>query len=193
MSVIDEKNNLRKIVKKFKQELSSEDKRVKSSDIFREVEQLDEFIKADTILVYWSMADEVITHDFINKWWQEKTMLLPTIDGENLIIKEYLGENYMIPDEYFGILEPKGDAFLEMDKIDLIIVPGVAFDMHNNRMGRGRGYYDKLLRLTSAIKIGVCFNFQHFESIPVDEHDIPMNSVISEIYCKQNKLSKREL
>jgi 5-formyltetrahydrofolate cyclo-ligase len=84
----------------------------------------------------------------------------------------------MKPGEQFGILEPSGSEFNDRASIDLIIVPGIAFDQNNYRMGRGRGYYDKLLETTKAVRMGVCFNFQYLENIPVEMHDLPMDLVI---------------
>ncbi len=69
--------------------------------------------------------------------------------------------------------------FEEVDKIDLIIVPGIAFDKSLNRLGRGKAYYDKLLKDSKAIKIGVCFDFQLLESVPVDKYDVKMDLIIT--------------
>ena len=79
----------------------------------------------------------------------------------------------------FGIEEPTGPEINNLSNIDLVIVPGMAFDMKGNRLGRGKGYYDKLLRKMRCYKIGVCYNFQLLENIPVEEHDFPMDMVIS--------------
>ena len=68
----------------------------------------------------------------------------------------------------FGIKEPTGETFLEYDKIDLVIVPGVAFDRTLNRMGRGKGFYDRLLPKIKAPKVAVCFDFQLMEKIPAN-------------------------
>ena len=65
------------------------------------------------------------------------------------------------------------------DKIDLVIVPGIAFDKQNNRMGRGKAFYDGILNKLSGVKVGVCFRFQIVENVPTDEHDIKMNYVIT--------------
>ncbi len=124
------------------------------------------------------MSDEVATHSFIEQWWQVKNILLPAIDGDNLKIKQFTGMQSMKKGDNFGILEPTGDEFTKLNTIDLIIVPGVAFDKNNNRMGRGRGYYDKLLKSTKAHKIGVCFDFQFFNNVPIEKHDLPMDIVI---------------
>ncbi|WP_278287518.1 5-formyltetrahydrofolate cyclo-ligase [Ruminiclostridium josui] len=68
------------------------------------------------------------------------------------------------------------------DSIDVVIVPGCAFDLHKNRMGYGAGYYDRFLNLISdsCLKVGVAFDFQIMDEIPWDEHDIPMDIIITE-------------
>ena len=76
-------------------------------------------------------------------------------------------------------MEPVGELYTDYDAIDLIVVPGVAFDRHGNRLGRGRGYYDKILKETHvARKVGICFGFQFVEEVPVDELDVRMDLVI---------------
>ena len=63
----------------------------------------------------------------------------------------------------------------------MIVVPGVAFDRQGNRMGRGRGFYDRLLKTTpNAIKVGVAYDFQLLDKIPIEEFDVPMDYVMSE-------------
>ena len=80
----------------------------------------------------------------------------------------------------YGIMEPEGPAFTAYDDIDLIIIPGVAFDVKHNRLGRGKGYYDRFLPLIpDTYKIGVCFPFQMTTSIPAEEHDIRMDEIIT--------------
>ena len=60
-------------------------------------------------------------------------------------------------------------------------VPGVAFDRKRNRMGRGRGFYDRLLKSTpNAVKVGLAYDFQVLDAIPVEPHDVPMDCVVSE-------------
>ncbi len=87
----------------------------------------------------------------------------------------------MTAGEQFGIEEPTGAEFTDLDKVDLIIVPGVAFDRQRNRMGRGRGFYDRLLKSTpNAYKVGVGFNFQLVDNVPVEPFDVPMDNVIIE-------------
>ena len=78
----------------------------------------------------------------------------------------------------FNILEPQNEVY-EGD-YDLIIVPGVAFDKDGNRIGRGKGYYDRFLSKHLDIKrIGICFDFQLIERVPTEDNDIKMHEIIS--------------
>ena len=76
-------------------------------------------------------------------------------------------------------MEPTGEVFDNYTDIDLAVIPGVAFDKDGNRMGRGKGYYDRLLpKLGNTYKIGICLPFQLVEKIPTDEHDVRMDEVL---------------
>ena len=167
-------------MRQAKKAISFEEKVLRSAPIMAKLEGLDVFRNAKTVLLYWSMADEVHTHPTVRRYCDKKTILLPCVDGDNLLLRQYTGPECMHAGEQFGIDEPTGPVFTALDDIDIIVVPGVAFDSKGNRMGRGRGFYDRLLATVHAYKIGVAFNFQLFDSIPLDPHDIPMDLVISE-------------
>ena len=110
--------------------------------------------------------------------------MLPCVDGDELRLRRYTGPECMTAGEQFGIGEPTGPEFSDTDSIDIIIVPGVAFDRQGNRLGRGRGFYDRLLKTTpNAIKIGVAFDFQVVDQVPTEPLDVPMNLIISETPC----------
>ena len=81
--------------------------------------------------------------------------------------------------EQFGILEPVGEIYESYEKIELMIIPGVAFDDKLHRMGRGRGFYDRLLSVAQSTKIGICYDFQMVENVPVEEFDVVMNNVVT--------------
>ena len=102
------------------------------------------------------------------------------MNGNNLDLRVFRGIEDLIAGESFGILKPAGELFTAYEAIGLILVPGVAFDVDNNRMGRGKAYYDKLLASLDAFKLGVCFDFQLLQSVPTDEHDIKMDFIVSE-------------
>lgn len=176
-----DKKELRKQIRAAKKAVPFCEKCSRSIPIMQQVEKLPQFRDAQTILLYWSMEDEVQTHDFVNRWYQQKTLLLPCVDGDDLRLRQYTGPECLKEGEQFGIGEPTGPEFTDLNSVQMIIVPGVAFDRHNNRMGRGRGFYDRLLKSTpNAYKVGVAFNFQMVELVPTEEFDVPMNAVITE-------------
>lgn len=176
-----DKKQLRKHIRELKNEVSLAEKIDRSRCIMQQLEQLPQFVEAPIVLTYWSMDDEVFTHEFVERWHREKTILLPCVDGDDLRLRQYTGPESLREGPQFGIPEPVGVEFTALDNISLIIVPGVAFDRQNNRMGRGRGFYDRLLKSTTkAYKVGVAFRFQLFDKIPVEPFDVPMNQVVSE-------------
>lgn len=180
-----EKQELRKQIRAAKKAVPFCDKLRRSQPIMAQVEELERFQEARTVLLYWSMEDEVQTQDFVRRWYKEKCILLPCVDGDDLRLRQYTGPECMRSGEQFGIGEPTGEEFTQYDTIDLIIVPGVAFDKKGNRMGRGRGFYDRLLKTTrNAYKIGVAFDFQIKDSIPTESFDVPMDKVIAESCLK---------
>ena len=169
-------------MRELKRAVPPEEKLRRSEGIMRQIEALPEFQKARVVLLYWSMADEVQTHDFVERWYKEKVLLLPCVDGDDLLLRQYTGPECMVAGEQFGIGEPTGSPeWTDLDAIDVIIVPGVAFDRAGNRMGRGRGFYDRLLKTTpKAMKIGVAFDFQMIDDVPVEPFDVKMDRIITE-------------
>ncbi|MEE4198997.1 MAG: 5-formyltetrahydrofolate cyclo-ligase [Bacteroidales bacterium] len=175
----EQKKEVRGQIREIKKRYLPEQKKAKSESIFHQVEQMKELQEAQTIMAYWSMDDEVYTHDFVLKWYPEKNIVLPSVKGDELELREFKGLDDMLEGAAFGIKEPRKLYQEPLERIDLIIVPGVAFDKQNNRLGRGKAYYDKLLSKTRALKVGVCFDFQLLEQVPADQYDIKMDRVIS--------------
>ena len=176
-----DKKELRRQIRAAKALVTFDEKLERSQTVMKQVERLPQFAKADTILLYWSMDDEVQTHDFVNNWYTEKTVLLPCVDGDDLKLRQYTGAECLRAGEQFGIGEPVGPEFTELDRVQMIVVPGVAFDRQCNRMGRGRGFYDRLLKSTpNAFKVGVAFDFQLVDEVPVETFDVKMDCVVAE-------------
>lgn len=173
-----DKKALRKLIREKKQKFSEVQKQLSSDLIFQQVEQDDRFLQSEVVMIYWGMDDEVQTREFILKWADKKRFILPSVNDDQLELKEFKGLETMVDGEQFAIPEPHGGYFLSPETIELIIIPGVAFDKQNNRMGRGRGYYDKFLSSSEAFKLGVCFDFQMQEAIPCESFDIKMDKVI---------------
>ncbi len=179
--MITDKKELRRLVREAKRAVPLPEKKLRSLPVLLQIEQLPSFQQAGTILLYWSMDDEVYTHDFVRRWYADKCLLLPCVDGDDLRLRQYTGPESMQPGPQFGIPEPVGPEFTDLDRVEMIVVPGVAFDAARNRMGRGRGFYDRLLKSTpNALKVGVAFRFQLFDAIPVEPFDVPMDIVLTE-------------
>lgn len=175
--MVNSKKQLRALISQEKKTQKKSDLKQWSETIFLSIEQLELFQQAQIVLLYHSLCDEVDTHMFINKWYQQKTIVLPVVVNDILELRHYNGPHELKKGAY-GIEEPTGALFTEFNKINLAIIPGVAFDKEGNRLGRGKGYYDRLLRLIKAPKIGVCFPFQFISQIPHEPFDIPMDRVV---------------
>jgi 5-formyltetrahydrofolate cyclo-ligase len=176
---VSDKEKVRHQVRCLKETVSAEEMRRQSEAVFRRVERTEQFRQASVILAYWSMPDEVQTHEWMKKHGTEKTFVLPVIDGEQLRLKRFAGEQDLLKHAVLDLYEPRGEDFKNIRQIQLAVVPGIAFDRNRRRMGRGKGYYDRLLPQLDAYKIGVGFDFQLFEEIPCDEHDVLMDEVIA--------------
>lgn len=181
MEASQAKQQLRKEIACMKKLQNKEDLSNWSAQIMKKIEQTNLFQQANNIAVYHSIKGEVETSLWIEKWYREKNIILPVVDGDDLIMVRYEGPEKLKAGA-FGIMEPvitQENVFPE-NNIDLVIVPGVAFDKSLNRMGRGKGFYDRLLSGVDAPKIGICFGFQLFDKIPAEEFDRKMDMVITE-------------
>lgn len=158
--------------------LSEIEKASAAEEVFSRLEQTAAFMMADRILMYHSLPDELSTHRFLDKWQSRKRFYLPRVNGVNLEILPY--EQTRLELGSFHIEEPIGDNTVDADEIELIVVPAVAFDRKGNRLGRGKGFYDRLLGATKATKIGVGYEFQLLDELPAEPHDVPMDMVITQ-------------
>ncbi len=140
---------------------------------------------ACNILFYVSYNNEVNTHDMLQESLVNgKNVIVPKTDTQNkaLICSRFLSWDDLCLGA-FSIFEPKDDCVREVpfSSIDLFIIPGVVFDCKGNRIGHGGGYYDRLLQSRChAHRIGLAFELQIVESIPVETHDIKVEKIITE-------------
>lgn len=158
--------------------LSENERMEAAAAVFGQLERTAAFLMAEHILMYHSLPDELFTHSFLKKWGGGKHFYLPRVNGVNLDILPY--EESRLELGSFHIEEPKGDNTIDPSLIDLIVVPAVAYDRKGNRLGRGKGFYDRLLSTTKATKVGVAYDFQIMDSVPTEPHDVPMDMVISQ-------------
>ena len=175
-----DKKELRTLIAQNKKETSRAAILDLSGPILRRLAVHPRFIAARTVLLYHSLPDEVDTQDFVHYWSLRKCILLPTVKGKDIELHRYAAEDHLETGA-FGIQESTGEVFTDYASIDLAVIPGVAFDSEGNRLGRGQGFYDRLLtRLQhyNIYKIGVCFDFQRVEHVPTEPHDIPMDEIL---------------
>jgi len=181
------KQTLKQQIFEKRNSLPKEEIREKSIKIKNNLFSLKEFNVAKNIMLYVSFNTEADTQkiikELLNK--KEKTIVVPyVIKGDfKLHLSELKSFNELKP-KTFGILEPREMYIREFnpDMLDLVIVPGIAFDKKGHRIGYGYGYYDRFLKTIKkkAVKIGLAFDFQLIESIPEEEHDVPMNIVVTD-------------
>lgn len=179
LNIQEQKKILRKEIKTLKSQYSESEIITKSKDIFLQFEKLFGDYHYTNVLAYWSLADEVHTHRWVEQNYKLKTIFLPVVKNDELIVKTFTGKENMHAVPPFGIKEPMDEEFFDYNAIDIVLVPGMAFDRKGYRMGRGKGYYDKFLPNISAIRIGICFDFQLFDQIPINQYDVQMDYIVS--------------
>lgn len=164
-----------------------EERLIKSLVIGDKLFKMGEFQRAKTILFYASFDGEVETFEMMREAQKlGKKIGLPGIRKSEKKIVPMVVASLEVDLETgpYGIKQPKIDRAntLEKDRLDMVVVPGVAFDKQNNRLGRGGGYYDRFLgSLPSRVStVGLAFDFQIVDALPPkEEHDIPMSCVLT--------------
>jgi len=181
------KEEIRRKILKKRLSLSSQDIRDKSRQVFLRLAETVEYIDSQNIMLYVATRSEVQTEEMIKISVKVgKNIFVPIILTEciNLAPSTIYDFDNELEKGKKGILEPKKEYYrlFPPEDIDLIIVPGVAFDLSGNRIGRGFGYYDNFLRKisTSTKIIALAFEMQIVKRIPVDENDIPVDKIITE-------------
>ena len=177
---ITSKDSLRRFVRAQKQQYTAAQLAAMSEEICSRVLASAWWQEASTLLLYYPLADEVDVRTLIREaFGGGKHVLLPVCVGDELELRIYEGESSLAKGS-FGIMEPTGRLFApeHYPDIQLAIIPGMAFDKTGHRLGRGKGYYDRLLpKLTKARRQGICFPFQLLDEVPADTHDIPVHAV----------------
>jgi 5-formyltetrahydrofolate cyclo-ligase len=164
-----------------------EERLIKSLAISNKLFQMVEFQKAETILFYASFDGEVETFEMMRQTQKlGKTIGLPSIieDEKRIIPRAVASLDSDLETGPYGIQQPKTDqdSTLNESRCDMVIVPGVAFDKQNNRLGRGGGYYDRFLGSLpqNIFTVGLAFDFQIVDSLSFKEnHDVPVSCVLT--------------
>jgi 5-formyltetrahydrofolate cyclo-ligase len=163
----------------------SEERTAKSREVAAKLFALPAFKTAKTVLFYASLPGEVETFAMMQQAMQlHKNVALPIIARDQRKLIPILTDSLEDLDTGpFGISAPQPDPakFMDSTNLDMVIVPGLAFDRTNNRLGRGAGYYDRFLcdLPATTAKVGIAFDFQIVDCLPVEEHDVPLTCTIA--------------
>ena len=183
---MEEKEGIRKEILAKRKGLPEETVAEKSLKIKKNLFELPEFGKAKTIMFYVAKDKEVRTEEMIReslKMGKRVAVPISKVEERDLIPSLLTDYEELVPGTY-GILEPRegGHRTIPLENIELVIVPGVAFDRQGNRLGFGRGFYDNFLgKVPSSVpRLGLAFESQIVEELPVREGDIPVDGVVTE-------------
>ena len=154
------------------------DKEKQNDIIFNKIINLEEYKQSDLILTYVSLKEEVDTIKLIKYSFKlDKKVAVPKCEGEDIIFY-YINSLKDLEEGKFGILEPKTNEIVNDFANSICIIPGVAFDKQNNRIGYGKGFYDRFLKKYNGIKIGLTYKECICDKIDTDINDIKMDKVI---------------
>jgi len=192
------KKELREKVLLKRDSLTREEIEQKSRLILDKVHNLKSFGESNVIMSYVSFRSEVNTRMFINHCLElGKRVLVPAVVKKTGTgCKEIIASEISDPDKdlaigTYGILEPRKESLREINpyEIDFMVVPGTVFDKNCNRIGYGAGYYDRFMKKVKpeCFKVGLAFQLQMVDELPSEEHDVPLDMVITErdVYLKR--------
>lgn len=186
------KEEMRKLILGYRQSLSHDDAVMKSIVILDKVFRTVQYQKANCIYCYIDCRNEVMTKPLVKRAIaDEKRVAVPKVLGNDMKFFYIQGYDDLEPG-YHGILEPKEYCTLAEETNALMIMPGVAFDRENHRVGYGKGYYDQYLRRENYhYKIALAYEFQVFDAVSHEPYDISPDLVLTETkdFYKNKSLS----
>lgn len=142
--------------------------------------QTPEFAAATVVGLYSPVRNEVFTEEiFTAARLAGKTVAYPRVRVDQLDFVVVTQRQELVPGA-FGILEPGGVKIVPLAALELVVVPGVAFDFAGHRLGYGKGYYDRFLQEGQGCLVGLCFDFQLVTKLPAEIHDVRMDLLVTD-------------
>jgi 5-formyltetrahydrofolate cyclo-ligase len=176
------KRALRREVLAARDALSLDDRAARSGAIVERLLALPEAVDARTVMVFWSFGSEVDTAPLIS-WLLDdgRTVALPRTEGPEIVPVTYQRGDAVRSTGY-GAMEPPFGRVLGAEELDLVVVPGVAFDGRGNRIGYGRGFYDRLLsrRRPGVPAVAIAFGMQVVDAVPSGGADRRVDAIVTE-------------
>lgn len=163
---------------------SVENKAEKDSLVAQNLLSLDEIKKADTVLCYISLDDEICTDEIVRVLLDSgKSVGAPyCVDNNGNMDFYYITDFDDLRIQSFGVREPVIEKCKKVTSFDntIIILPGLCFDSNGNRLGYGKGYYDRFLQIHSLISVGLCYNSLIVKKVPTDMYDKKADIIVTE-------------
>jgi 5-formyltetrahydrofolate cyclo-ligase len=182
-----QKTELRSKIRAAVKSLSAEKRKSDSEKLCANLKTQAIFQNAGSILFFASLPEEPDLWPLLNETLSGKKMVaLPCFDADNQMYqpRRITDIHVEIMSGKFGIREPAETCVvIPLDDLDLVLVPGVAFALDGHRLGRGKGFYDRLLQNFSGKKIGVAFDEQIVDAVPVEENDVRMDLILTPSRC----------
>lgn len=181
---MNSKAQLREIVRARRAAMSREEVLTASREIQERLLCMQEFERATTVCCYLSLPCEVQTDLIVKRVWQaEKALCVPASmpNGGCYGLARMTAATRLIEGPA-AVLEPSEPDWLDVDNVDLMVVPGVAFDSRGGRVGHGAGHYDRIMETGKRplFKVGLAFRFQIYDVVPVEVGDVRLDRVIFE-------------
>lgn len=174
------KAEIRKQIRERFSQTSVRERSIYSGEICEAILRNTKVNEAKTILAFHPLKDEVDILPLLSALVKEgKTVLLPEVTSDtDMQLREYNSEENL-QSGVLGTQFPQGKVYTDYQNIDVALIPGMAFDQQGNRLGRGKGYYDRFLSLIpNAHTIGICYPYQLLDNIPHEDHDAMMNETV---------------
>ena len=171
-----DKKAIRKEIKCQTLALTSDERLRQSENVAERLLEIITCRKPQTVALFSPLADEVQISGLASQ--VACRVVLPRVEGDSMEFYDYASD--ALAEGAFGISEPQGESLCRAEEIDLMVVPGVAFTEAGDRLGRGKGYYDRYLSREGfrAYCVGVCYAHQLVGELPVEPHDIRMDEVV---------------
>ena len=148
--------------------------------VLAQIEDFEPFFRARCVMAYMACRGELSLEPVIRRILKTgKTLALPRCEAPGVMTARRVETLGMLVSGAYGLAEPgEGCEVIAPEEIDLILVPGTAFDVQGRRLGQGGGYYDRFLSGTRALRVGVCHGFALVDGVPVQAHDLNMHHIL---------------